>query len=568
MSLNRKLRTCILTFILLISSFTIFIISPENVRGFFDEEPTEDQLILFGWHPYVTGGWYIYDGNETLEISGDITFDIYYYNTFASQSLWKDDLKVTLYTITDLLTLREIENGNTTVTLEPEQLGEVVQNRAVTLHNISLTLNEGDMLLFAVEIIQTDKPIGNIIGRRLGGRLFDKIRDIGEFLNNTNNDELRDIGNTTLTILGLTEEAGISEEEIASLFNSLSSSKFVYNSPEYPSSVKLPYNSTDNLTLYFHTILDGYSEDIGGEGIGAVFMSEEAPNGTSFTWPAHVFTIDGEDNFEAYLQWLSGWLIYITGGLTPDEIQRNIMTFYLNEDKLVTEKPTSNKPTRLKLKKDTKYKWSGMTFNRNRIVKNVSADLYMYYSKILLLRKITVNATIYDETDDKPIASVVQDLDRTRIFELIFRQPNSPTIFEFNDAEEKELWYNHEYSLILSYTGGPLFTLRTTHLLYNSDNSPSSVTFELDETDNIKITNEIADKEEVIPGGSTEYEFDIESVYTDAVSIEVVPSDPDDLEDFDIDIPDPVDISEGEKEKLISNSLSLVILVMQVKYQK
>ena len=547
MSLNKKFRTCILTFILLISSFSFFIISPDNVRAFDGEEIGEEELILLGLHPYVTSGWYQYEGNGSIDISGDIIFNLFYYNTFASQFGWKDNLKVTLYTLTPLFSLKEIENGNTTITLEPEQFGDVVQKQTVKLENINLKLDDGDMLIFAVEIIQTDKPIGNFIGRRLGSKLFDRLRDIGEFLNNSDNNELREIGNTTLQILGLTEEAGITEEEIATLLNSFSSSRFVFNSADYPSSVYLPIDTNENLTLYFHSLLDETNGGFGGEGFGSVFMNEEVPNGTSFTWPAYVFTLEGEDNFDNYIAWLTGWLFYITGGIIPDIEERNIINFYLNENKLVTEKPTSDKPTRLKLKKDNIYTWEGMTFPRNKIIKNVSAELYMYYSKILLFRKITVNATLYDKTDEKVIGSVVKELDRTKLFELIFRRPNDPTVFEFLDAEGIELWHNHEYDLKISYTGGPIFTFRTTHLLYNSVDYPSSVNFELEETDNIKITNEIEDID-IIPGASAEFEFNIESVYSDTLNIDVKPEDPADLEDFDIEIPGPIDINEDGKK--------------------
>jgi hypothetical protein len=555
MSLNKKFRTCILTFILLISSFSIFVISPENVKAFDGEEFGEEELILLGLHPYVTAGWFIYEGNESIDISGDIIFNLYYFNTFASQFGWKDNLKVTLYTLTPLLSLKEVENGNTTITLEPEKFGDAVQKQAVKLENIDLKIDEGDMLIFAVEIIQTDKPLGNFIGRRLGSKLFDKLRDIGEFLNNSDSDELREIGNTTLQILGLTEEAGITEEEIATLLNSFSSSRFVFNSADYPSSVYLPIDTDENLTLYFHSILDETNGGFGGEGFGSVFMSDVVPNGTSFTWPAHAFTLEGEDNFDNYIAWLTGWLFYITGGLIPDIEERNIINFYLSDNKLVSEKPSSDKPTRLKLKKDTEYKWEGMTFPRNKIIKNVSAELYLYYSKILLFRKITINATLYDITEGKAIGSVVKELDRTKIFELIFRRPNDPTVFEFLDAEEKELWHDHEYELRIIFTGGPLFTLRTTHLLYNSVDYPSSVNFELEETDNIIITNEIEDID-VIPGASAEFKLDIKSVYADTLTIDVKPDDSADLEDFNIEIPGPIDINEGGEKtvKVVATS--------------
>ena len=75
---------------------------------------------------------------------------------------------------------REIVNANSTVTLEPELFGDIVQKVTVKLENISFKISEQDIFIFAVETIQSGKPIGNIIEKRyendLGGMnvLIDK----------------------------------------------------------------------------------------------------------------------------------------------------------------------------------------------------------------------------------------------------------------------------------------------------------------------------------------------------------------------------------------------------------
>ena len=139
MQLNLKFRTCFITFILLISSLSLFVISPDNVRA--EGDGIDDILLeLYGTHPYITAGWYEYNGTEPLHIEGDITFNLYYTSTLATQGRYKDDLKVTLYSWNpeSLIPIpREIKNGNTQITLNPEIFGGMVQNCTVKVPNTS-----------------------------------------------------------------------------------------------------------------------------------------------------------------------------------------------------------------------------------------------------------------------------------------------------------------------------------------------------------------------------------------------------------------------------------------------
>ena len=97
MQLVRQIRACFITFILLISSLSLFIIPAEDTKA--DDISLEEfLLILTGFHPYITAGVFVNEANESLHVKGDVVFDLYYSSTFSSQWKYKDDIKVSLYT--------------------------------------------------------------------------------------------------------------------------------------------------------------------------------------------------------------------------------------------------------------------------------------------------------------------------------------------------------------------------------------------------------------------------------------------------------------------------------------
>jgi hypothetical protein len=553
MQTNLKFRTCVLSFLLLVSSLSVFIIAPEPVGaqdGLDDFSLPEDILILYGMHPYVTAGFFEYEGEDDLVIKGDITFNLFYSPTLSSSLLWKDDIIVSIHKLTEDpsslfgFSLKEIENANKTIKLKPELLGDFSQKLTVTLEDIDMIIQEGDTIVFKVEVVQSGKPIGNLFEKRFGAKLISMIEKVADFLKNAKSEDLINIGEAIVEILNLTEEMGLTPETIRSLVDSLSSSSFVYNSKDYPSNVFLPINNEKNLTLYFNkTIEDELS-------VNLAYMTEDMANGSTASWPVRLklFSVDGEaaDNLEEWTIWFTCWASYISGGTTPDEeVKKNIVTYYLTSDKkLVTEEPKGTTTSRNKIT-ETPTTWEGIIPPRNKIIKNVTAELYLYFSKILLLRKVTVTVTLYDKTDEVDIASVEKNLDRTKIMELLLRGPESPTVFEFDGAVDKELYYDHEYILKISETGGPKLTLRSTFLLCDSKDYPSSITFNLEDTDHIKITNDLENKK-IIAGGTAEYVLNITSKYPEKLNIEVTSKDLDKLEKWEINYPTSIDIKENE----------------------
>ncbi len=533
----RKFRVCFLTFILLISSLSLFIITPENVKA------DDDEFYELLFHPYITAAMYIYDENETMEIEGPLTFDLYYTTTIATQFNYQDQLKVVIYSINPFTgSLREIENANSSITLTPERLGDLVQKVEVDLENVSFTLNTGELLIFTVEIIQSGKPIGNIVEKRYERNIKSGMERIGDFFNNSNNENLKELGATILTLLDITEEFGISGEEIASLANSFSSSSFIFNSKEYPSSVTLPTDSDENMTLYFHSAM--YDES--SEGDGLVDMITEKPNGTATTWPTRLFDIDQTDqgfNTEEWMFWLAVWIDYITKPSDEDE-DENIVTYYLdNELNLKTEELEGYSPARKSLSEPKK--WDGPSLQRNKIIKNVTAELYIHYPRLIIFSKYNVNVSLYAGEDI--IASDQKTMDRTTLLELLQRGPNDPMVFTFPELLGEELWNGQNISLKVSLSGGPITIFRSASLLCDSKDYPSSITFNFEETTNIDMTIIEGAEEDpvpVIPGGSAEFVLNITSVHEDTIDIDIIPEDPVDLEDWSIEHPESVDISE------------------------
>jgi hypothetical protein len=389
-------------------------------------------------------------------------------------------------------------------------------------------------------VIQSGKPIGNIIERNYEKNLKEGLRTLANFLNTSSSDELANLGGTIIDVLNISEETGIGGEEIASLVNSFSSSSFVYNSADYPSSVNFSFDSGKNLTLYFHsTFSEDFISNYDGDSdtLGKDIMLETVPNGSIFTWPARLFSLDPSEpliNSEQWLIWFSFWIEHILMAQPSDEIDSNEITYYLgNENQLVRTRP-EGETVRSKLETQPTT-WEGISLNRNKIVTNLTADLYLHYPKLItIIKKSTVNVTLFDETANTTIATDEIVLDRAKLLELIKGGPNTPTIFELEDAVGKEIWNNHALSLRISADIGG-YIHRPTYILYNSNEYPSSVTLTVEDTGNIKIINEEFEDKEIIPGGSATYVLNITSKYEDTIDIDVSPENPSDLNQWSIE---------------------------------
>ncbi|MCK5261636.1 MAG: hypothetical protein KAJ44_05605, partial [Thermoplasmatales archaeon] len=225
----------------------------DNLSGVFgDWEGFE----LFFPHPYRIVEIYEYDGNETVEIKGDIVFDLYF-SSHQRQRLpkYRDEVKVGLYSIGTFL---PEEIMNTTKEIKP---GPIRQNgisrQQIILENTNLTLEPGESLLFSIEIIQSNKSnlVGTIIKNIIDEeRILNRWKKRANILENIT--KLSELGTLINDVIPLFEEFNFTVDDIAEFIDTFRSSSFVYDSVDHPSSVtmefRLPGEDENTKVYYLH----------------------------------------------------------------------------------------------------------------------------------------------------------------------------------------------------------------------------------------------------------------------------------------------------------------------------
>ncbi len=297
MTLDRKLRTCFITFMLLASTLSVLIILPETakaeatgetvlyfhdvnmdmgklvdekqptaenytvwppnilplksldeeaflewftlwtMKGIFDGlEDTNDMLGfeemdgLFGsfeelmemsvGSPLGIFGMYEYTGEETLQINGDVKFNLFVMSEFFSKlDAFKDSIQVSISSISPKTGFPSAIK-NKTVDVDPKWFKDDIQNMDVVLEDVDHTLKPGDTLVFSVKIIPGDKPIGNFLDKNIDDEsLIENLEDIREKLSNESSIEYQHL----MSLLETIYEKRI-EDKIGSNFSDFKSS--------------------------------------------------------------------------------------------------------------------------------------------------------------------------------------------------------------------------------------------------------------------------------------------------------------------------------------------------------
>jgi len=546
MQLNFKYKTCLITFILLFSSFSIFIISPINVKAedtlgetlYFtkynvsmdleeypemslvppegknyssfppsiknpgewlewfglwiasrtldleeylgmDEDEIQDLLDELGitleelleyfelFNPFEMKEIYIYKG-EKKHVSGDVVFDLYFSSNLPSKLIFKDEVQVAFY-------INGVQQGNDTiVTIDSKLFQEKIQQQIILLEDLEFDLENGDELLFSIEIIPGNKPIGSLIGNTDIETIIGTVDLIADVLiNQSLIPSLNNFGEALKEIINLSQEEGFifTTEDLADLANAVRSSSFIYNSATYKSSVTIPID-----------------------------ISEE----------------------------------------------ENIITYYLREGgELSEEKPTKEQKSKADLKQLTK--WTGPGLTRSKILEEATATLYLSYRdliRILNLGKTKITATL--KYSDTVISTSEVSLKKTTILKRLFR-PISQADFEF-EFDPVEIDHGNALVLEVSVASGTKFRLlglyRDVKLIYDSINYPSNILLKFDETSNIESVLKTERNQKIITGGSVEHILNITSKFDDTITFNYKIRN---IEgEWDIDTPDPIVITSGE----------------------
>jgi len=543
MLLNLKFKTCLITFILLFSSLSIFIISPINVKAEdslgetlyftkynvsmdFEEYPemsivppegknyssfppsiknpeewlewfglwiasrtldleeylgmsedeiqelldelgiTLDELLEFFelFNPFEMNEIYIYKGDKK-HVSGDVIFDLYFSSNLPSKLIFKDEVKVGFY-------INGVQQGNDTIaTINSKLFQDKIQQQIIILENLEFDLENDDELLFSIELMPGNKPIGSLIGTTDIETIIETVDSIADVLiNQSIIPSLNNFGEALKEIINLSQEEGFSfsTEDLADLANAVRSSSFIYNSATYKSSVTIPTE-----------------------------ISEE----------------------------------------------ENIVTYFLHEGgELTEEKPTKEKNSKADLKQLTK--WTGPSLTRSKILKEATATLYISYRdliRILNLGKTKITATL--KYSDTVISTSEVSLKKTTILKKLLR-PISQADFEF-EFDPVEIDHDNTLVLEVSVASGTKFRLlglyRDVKLIYDSINYPSNILLKFDETSNIKSVLKTERNQKIITGGSVEHILNITSKFDDTITfyykIRNIEG------EWDIETPNPISIT-------------------------
>lgn len=432
------------------------------------------ELELF--NPFKITESFIYEGKETLEINGNIVFNLYFSSTFSSK-FFKDYVKVSVSQPNPLLGIpQEIENG--TGKIKTDVFGGKTQKTIITIEEVSYDLEPGEPLFFSVELIPTEKLIGKFINTLGEDELMELLENLADALTNQSTiPALNEIGQFFKDNL-LNETIGdiFSVEDLAELVDVFRSSSFLFDSVSHPSSVTLPAEISgvdDNIRIYY----------LHGEGL----MNEEQPEGDK------------------------PLTVVISGGVGN---------------------------------------WNGPELERSKMLKKAAASLYIDHQDLyrlinILKKKIIVTATILDGENE--IASSSNVLSRNTLLGLL-QKPNEPLVFTFSDFEPYEIEYEKNLQLaVYASDGGLLGFRRNAKLLYDSNQYPSSLTVEFDETDHIKmeVTADPFD-EKIALGGIITYTLNLTSEFEEDIEIVVYGFSPSEEEKWDIAIPESFTITEGE----------------------
>jgi hypothetical protein len=573
MLFKKKTRTWLITLLLLFSLLSLNL--NDNLQA---EEPSDSEYIedliniirslidfndKLNPHPFRYVG--VWESYKTQNIEGDMEFELYFSAPIITQIQllelinYQDTLKIDVYHIDSDGVKTLIDNGNKTIILEPE-IQDYIQKYFVKLENIQVAINRNEYLAFVIEIEQSDKPLTSFVEKRFDTRVIPSLERFAGILKEFDDPTLQEIASYIDIALENLTNLDIGGEEFAALVNVLFSSAFYYGSVDYPSSVKFYNDVSEEIVLYFHNEYSDLQYEL--YYTLELFPFEKIANeiipttSTAYAWPPILTAINELESPEnislesEIVNWFLIWALF-TFGESSEEVDTNKVTYYLVENgKLTTDKTGETNLIREDLSEEPSI-WTASGFERNKLLTNITAYLYIHYSKIFTIGKVKINATL--KKNSKIIATDEEDLDRTNIFELIQQGPNVPTKFTFDNFDiSEEIWYTDNLSLEISYINKPILgALRPVRINYGSELYPSKIIFTLKETDNIEIGG-LNDKA-VYSGGSAHYILNVTSEnsknYKDTVKISAEVKEK--IGNWNITVyPNEVEINSGTVEKV------------------
>ncbi len=189
---------------------------------------------------------YEYTGNESIYLDGDISFNLFF-SSFPSSNLnfnEKDQVEVSIHTFNPNLYFSEKINS-TQVVLSPSLL-QSTQQKQIVIEDVNHSLNPGQSLLCAIELIPGNKTLTNLL--KSEKPFMDTVKTmlisvLEQIANRSSNPTVQEIVDIYEVFQNVTAEANFTSDDIAEILNSVISTSLVYDSVDYPSSVTVPFSA-------------------------------------------------------------------------------------------------------------------------------------------------------------------------------------------------------------------------------------------------------------------------------------------------------------------------------------
>lgn len=573
MTLGRKIRTYTLTFILLLSTLSILVITPDNVKGqtegsttlFFHDQEIQDEELLDLLYLYMDEKLFADLYEQDLENMTDEELE-------QLLSDWDELLELLFSAGAIIRTMDQIL---------PEK--ENTSEHPPTLKSIFERIRQGEYeviedLLFSFAPFQSAMMYNGEEDILIDGDVTFNVYFSAPLWYFWNED------NVNVSFIILEDVDGYFEEKYVKSETFIVKRNFL-NPLNNPTKYKIPVEvetilspgdvilaeiDIDAVEKLFLSYMDFNVSDLNetlreiGESLSEI--SFLADIGESLL---NVSDILGEEtldmNITDLLQQLSSSFFYdsldyqssITLPCELAGIDDNTRVYYLHSENLMDEESPTDETVSETTLSTSSGKWDGPELERSKILKEATASLYIDHQDlrriINLLRgdiKITANL-IYGE---EVLTSRTQELSRNGILSVL-QKPNEPIIFDFSNLDSHEIRYGSSLTLEVSANStkfGILKFGRNANLLYDSTAYPSSLMLIFDETDHIQM-DVVADpsNEIIVLGDIISYDFNIISDFKEDIDIITYGFSKNEKNKYTINIkPEKISVSKGGAAKV------------------
>jgi len=196
--------------------------------------------ILFPHHLRIVEA-YEHTSEQSIQINGDVYFQLYFKSRFGFNKFHNDHVKVSLFTF-DPDGLFPVEIANHTVKIQQKTLNRInYQN--VILENVQCTVYPETLLLSSVEIFPTNRSVTSKIANP-DSILHNTISKISikliELIHNSNNYRMKQISEFIKYFQNVSSEFNLTSYDYANLTDAIMGPSLVYDSLFHPSAVIVP----------------------------------------------------------------------------------------------------------------------------------------------------------------------------------------------------------------------------------------------------------------------------------------------------------------------------------------